>query len=86
MIHPNDQISAGVEYLVEPNKTYGARYHLVATPSVSTGELSSFATSDLTNPKSHSLMVQLELTRILEGFKSLWIRDPECKYFNDLAS
>lgn len=64
-------MSAGVEYLVDPNKIYGALYHLVATPSVSTGGLSSLAIKDLTNPKSHNFIVQLEFTRMFEGFKSL---------------
>lgn len=69
-MQPKLQMSAGVEYDLEPSKTSGARYHLVATPSVNTGPLSSFTINDRTNPKSHNLMEQLELTKILEGFKS----------------
>ena len=30
-IHPNDHISTALVYLEDPNKIYGARYHLVAT-------------------------------------------------------
>jgi hypothetical protein len=30
-IHPMDQISTAFVYLLEPNKIYGALYHLVAT-------------------------------------------------------
>jgi len=38
-----------------------------------------------TNPKSHNLMVQFELTRMLEGFRSLWITYPVCRYFKALV-
>lgn len=80
------QISAGVEYDLEPNSTYGALYHRVATPSVKTGPFRSTDDSDLTNPKSHNLIEQLEFIKMLEGFKSLCISDPECKYLRALAS
>lgn len=71
---------------MDPSNTSGARYQRVATPSVNIGEFSSLAAKDLTKPKSHNFIVQLEFTKIFEGFKSRWITDPECKYFNALAN
>ncbi len=52
-MHPTDHMSTAFEYLVEPNKIYGARYHLVATYSVKLGSPTSFGQfSDRANPKS----------------------------------
>jgi|LakMenEpi03Aug12_release.lakeMendotaPanAssembly.Ray.scaffolds.fasta_scaffold5592800_1 hypothetical protein len=81
-MHPKLHISAGVEYDLEPKRTYGARYHLVATPSVKIGAVSFLEDMDLTKPKSHNFIVQFEFTKILEGFKSRCIMKPVCKYFN----
>jgi len=75
-MQPKLQMSAGVEYDFEPNKTSGALYHRVATPSVSIGFDSFFELIDLTNPKSQSLIVQFELTRIFDGLRSLWMINP----------
>lgn len=80
------QMSAGVEYDFDPSKTSGALYHRVATPSVNTGAWELFAVKDLTNPKSHSFMLQFELMRIFEGFRSRWIILPECRYFRAFAN
>jgi hypothetical protein len=69
-MQPKLQISAGVEYDLEPKSIYGDLYHLVATPYVKTeAKLMDF--NDLTNPKSHNLIEQSEFIKILEGFKSL---------------
>ena len=44
------------EYTLEPNKIYGALYHLVAMYSVKISKLSTAESSiDLTSPKSHNL-------------------------------
>ena len=52
-IHPTDHMSTAFEYLVEPNKIYGALYHLVATYSVKLGSPTSFGQlSDRASPKS----------------------------------
>lgn len=84
MIQPKLQTSAGFEYLLDLRRTYGALYHRVATSSVITGaEL--VWNMDLTSPKSHNLIVQLELIKIFEGFRSRWIIKPLCKYFKALA-
>ena len=40
---------------------------------------------DLTSPKSQSFIVQFELTKIFEGFKSLWMINPVCRYFKALV-
>lgn len=56
MMHPTDHISTALEYLVEPSRISGARYHLVATYSVRTGgPSSSLVAIDLAKPKSASL-------------------------------
>ena len=75
-MHAKLQISAGVEYDFEPNNTSGARYHLVATPSVKTAPESLPETRDLTNPKSQILIEQLELTKMLDGLRSRCIIFP----------
>lgn len=85
IMHPKLQISAGVEQDFEPKSTSGARYHRVATPYVRAG-LFQLGCSDLTNPKSHSLIVQFEFTSILDGFKSRCIMAAECRYFKAFAS
>ena len=79
-------MSAGVEYDLEPKSTSGALYHRVATPSVSTALDYEFGSRERTKPKSQSLIVQLELTKMLEGFRSLWMTAAECRYLSDLAS
>jgi len=59
----------------------------VATPSVNIGvDPSAGLAKDLTSPKSQSLIEQFEFMRMLDGFRSLWIIKPECKYFKALAS
>ena len=59
---PMLQISMARVYLLDPNRIYGARYHLVAIYSVSISlpmtPLWSWSSSDLTSPKSHSLASQ----------------------------
>jgi hypothetical protein len=35
---------------------------------------------DLANPKSANLAKQSESNKIFEGFKSRWMRSPECIY------
>lgn len=57
--HPNPQISIPFEYPLEPNRIYGARYHLVAIYSVNISNLSYLllllSSIERTNPKSHNL-------------------------------
>lgn len=81
-MHPIDQMSTALVYLQDPNKIYGARYHLVATYYVMIGYVTDWliVAIDLANPKSASLAKQSESSNILEGFKSLWISSPECMY------
>ena len=69
-MHPVLHISALVSYELEPKRTYGALYHLVATFSVNILSLP-FCPMYLTKPKSHILREQSLFRRILEGFKSL---------------
>jgi len=55
-IQPTDHISTALEYFVEPNKIYGARYHLVATYSVRFGSPASLGQlSERASPKSATL-------------------------------
>lgn len=77
-MHPKLQTSAGFEYLFEPSKIYGARYHLVAIYSVISGGRSSPSWwIDLTRPKSQILARQSSLTRTFEGLISRWISSAE---------
>ena len=69
-MHPTLHISACQLYEFEPNKTYGARYHLVATPSVNELDFSEFYSKYRTKPKSQIFTEQSELSKIFEGFKS----------------
>ena len=75
-------ISTALVYLVDPSKISkilmyfikpGARYHLVATYSVSTGTIPSFSFIDtnLAKPKSASLALHSEFKSILDGLRSL---------------
>ncbi len=70
---------------MDPNKTYGALYHLVATYSVITISFSYLSeTKLLARPKSQILILQSLLIKIFEGFRSLCITEAECKYFMPL--
>jgi len=81
-MQPTDHISTAFVYLEDPNKIYGALYHLVATYSVIIGSDTDWFIEaiDLASPKSASLAKQSESSKIFEGFKSLWISSPECIY------
>lgn len=70
-MHPILQTSASSPYEFDPSKTSGARYHLVATPSVIMLLSLSFAFNSLANPKSQILDEQFESSKTFEGFKSL---------------
>ena len=86
-IQPTDHMSTALEYLVDPNKIYGALYHLVATYSVRTGSTEFLVQSiDLARPKSATFAWHSELSSKLLGFKSRWISYPECMYFKALIS
>ena len=85
-MQPKLQMSAGVEYDFEPSSTSGALYQRVATPSVSTATDSVVGRRERTSPKSQSLTVQLELTRMLEGLRSRCMRAAEWRYLRALAS
>ena len=82
-MHPIDHISTAFVYFDEPNKIYGALYHLVATYSVIIASPLPWFTDaiDRANPKSANLAKQSESRRMLEGLRSLWTRSPECIYF-----
>lgn len=55
-MHPTDHISTALEYLVDPSKIYGARYHLVATYSVRFGSPTSLGQlRERARPKSATL-------------------------------
>lgn len=69
-MQPKLHISAGVEYFVDPSKTSGALYQRVATPSVKVATFSSRDKIDLTKPKSHNLIMQLELIKMFDGLRS----------------
>lgn len=79
-MHPTDHISTALVYFDDPNKIYGALYHLVATYYVIIGSVTDWLTVaiDLAKPKSASLAKQSESSKILDGFKSLWMSYPEC--------
>lgn len=72
-MQPTDHISTAFVYLDEPNKIYGARYHLVATYSVIIGYETDWLmdATDLARPKSANFARQSESSRILDGFRSL---------------
>ena len=77
-MHPTLQISADLPYELEPSRTSGALYHLVATSSVKmTSWLYLSAMRDLANPKSHIFMVQSLLSRRLDGLRSRCIISAE---------
>ena len=42
--------------------------------------------TDLASPKSASLAKQSESSNILDGFKSLWTKSPECIYLRPLRT
>lgn len=42
--------------------------------------------TDLARPKSASLAKQSESSNILDGFKSLWTKSPECIYLRPLRT
>lgn len=69
-MQPKLHISAGVEYLVDPSNTSGALYQRVATPSVKVTKFSSRDKIDLTKPKSHNFIMQLELIKMFDGLRS----------------
>lgn len=71
-MHPTDHISTAFVYLEEPNKIYGALYHLVATYSVIIGYEIDWLieATDLASPKSANLAKQSESRRIFEGLRS----------------
>ena len=70
-MQPTDHISTAFEYLVDPSKIYGARYHLVATYSVRLGSPTSLGQlRDRAKPKSATLAWHSELSSKLLGFKS----------------
>jgi hypothetical protein len=86
-MQPTDHMSTALEYLVDPNSIYGARYHLVATYSVSTcSPLSLGQLMERASPKSATLEWHSELRRILLGLRSLCISSPECIYLRALRS
>lgn len=68
--HPKLQVSMALEYLLEPSKISGARYHLVAIYSVRIGLVSVSSSTDLTSPKSQIFALQFSLTKMLEGLMS----------------
>lgn len=84
-IHPTLHISTEVVYWLALKRSYGARYHLVATYSVKTFALT-FLNKGLAKPKSHIFKSQLELTNKFLGFKSLCTILAECMYFNPRKS
>ena len=70
-MHPTDHMSTALEYLVEPNKISGARYHLVATYSVRTGYPCSLVQfKDLARPKSATFAWHSVFNKILLGLRS----------------
>ena len=82
-IQPIDHISTALVYLVDPSSISGALYHLVATYSVIkvlTPSPSLYSTLRA-RPKSATFTRHSELSKILEGLRSLWISYPECMYF-----
>ena len=87
-IQPTDHISTAFVYFEEPNKISGALYHRVATYSVMIGSWTDWLTVaiDLASPKSANLARQSESSKILDGFKSLWISYPECMYLMALST
>lgn len=85
-IHPTDHISTALEYLVDPNKISGARYHLVATYSVRTGSPWFLQSIDRASPKSATFAWHSELSSKLLGLRSRWINSPECINFNAFSS
>jgi len=55
-MQPTDHMSTALEYLVDPSKISGARYHLVATYSVNTcSEVSLGQFIERASPKSATL-------------------------------
>jgi hypothetical protein len=71
-MHPTDHISTAFEYFVEPNKIYGALYHLVATYSVRLGSPTSFGQfKERANPKSPTFAWHSEFKSKLLGLRSL---------------
>lgn len=87
-MQPTDHISTALEYLVEPNKIYGALYHRVATYSVSTGS-TPFSLGQLierASPKSATFIWHSELSSRLLGLRSRWISSPECIYLSALSN
>lgn len=81
-MQPTDHMSTAFVYLFDPNKIYGARYQRVATYSVIMASPDSrlHVATERARPKSASLATQSESRRMLEGFRSLWMRSPECMY------
>ena len=86
-MQPTDHMSTAFEYLVDPSRIYGARYHLVATYSVKLGSPTSFGQfSERARPKSATLAWHSEFKSKLLGFRSRWINSPECMYLSALRS
>lgn len=80
-MHPTLHMSTALVYFVLPRRISGARYQRVATYSVRTGGASSsFYAMERAKPKSASFTWHSLLSKIFEGFKSLWIKSPECMY------
>ena len=81
-------MSTALEYLVEPRSISGARYHRVATYSVKFGSPIFYLgqVRDRANPKSATFEWHSESNSKLLGFKSRWIKSPECIYFNALSN
>lgn len=69
-MHPNDQMSIGVEYSKDPNRISGALYHRVTTSCVY-GLIG--IEKVLARPKSAIFTVPLFSIKIFAVFKSLWI-------------
>jgi hypothetical protein len=70
-MQPTDHISTALEYLVDPSKIYGARYHLVATYSVRLGSPTSLGQfNERAKPKSATFAWHSEFRSKLLGLRS----------------